>query len=105
MGSHVYEFTGKFFLQLLGGPIGLNVTAWAASIVMKCLDNIWTALLRSNNVDLLAYLRYVDDSRSFTKGFKKGVRWSNGNLNIILTGKLRILSKILTTISATKISC
>ena len=34
--------------------------------------------MRSNNVDLLAYLRYVDDSRSFTKGFKKGVRWSNG---------------------------
>ena len=67
MGSHVYKFTGKFFFQLLGGPIGLNVTAWAASIVMKCFDNIWTALLRSNNVDLLAYLRYVDDSRSFNK--------------------------------------
>ena len=37
MGSHSYEFGGRFFLQLLGGPIGLSLTAWLASLVMKCL--------------------------------------------------------------------
>ena len=78
MGTHCYEFAGKFFLQLRGGPIGLNITAWAASIVMKCYDNIWMAILRSNKIDLLAYLRYVDDSRSFIRGLRRGVRWCGG---------------------------
>ena len=45
---------------------------------MKCFDNLWLAILRRNKVDFLAYLRYVDDSRSFMRGFKKGVRWSKG---------------------------
>ena len=61
-----------------GGPIGLNVTAWAASIVMKCFDNIWLSILKRSKVDILAYLRYVDNSRSFMRGFKRGVRWRDG---------------------------
>ena len=76
--TYFCSLMGKFFLQLRGGPIGLNITAWAASIVMKCYDNIWMAILRSNKIDLLAYLRYVDDSRSFIKGLRKGVRWCGG---------------------------
>ena len=37
MGSHCYEFNGKFFLQVLGGPIGLAITAWVASITITSL--------------------------------------------------------------------
>ena len=60
---------------MLGGPIGLAITAWVASITMKCFDNLWVSLLKSNKVDFLAYMRYVDDSRSFLSYLKKGVRW------------------------------
>ena len=41
MGSHIYEFGGRFYLQLFGGPIGMVLTAWLASIVMKAFDNLW----------------------------------------------------------------
>ena len=42
---------------------------------MKCYDNLWVKLLRENNVNLLLYMRYVDDSRNFMRGLRKGVRW------------------------------
>ena len=75
MGSHIYEFGGRFYLQLFGGPIGMVLTAWLASIVMKAFDNLWVELLRANRVNLLGYGRYVDDSRSFLNGLRKGWRW------------------------------
>ena len=78
MGSHCYEFAGNFYSQRRGGPIGLAVTAWIASITMKCFDNLWTSLLLANKVENLAYIRYVDDSRQFLRGLRKGVRWKNG---------------------------
>ena len=75
MGSHVYEFNGRFFLQLLGGPIGMVLTAWLSSIIMKAFDNLWVNLLLSNNIRLLGYGRYVDDSRVFNNGIQRGWRW------------------------------
>ena len=77
MGSHCYEFAGDFYLQTRGGPIGLAITAWIAPIIMQCFDNLWVELLIDNNVSLLSYMRYVDDSRNFIKGLRKGVRWIN----------------------------
>ena len=44
MGSHIYEFGNKFYLQTRGGPIGLSLTAWVASIVMKAFNNLWCNL-------------------------------------------------------------
>ena len=76
MGSHCYEFAGSFYLQTLGGPIGLAATAWIASLTMKCFDNLWNALLVRNRVIFHLYLRYVDDSRTFLRGLRKGVRWA-----------------------------
>ena len=78
MGTHCYEFAGRFFLQLLGGPIGLALTAWAASLTLKCFDNLWIGILIDNKIDFLAYLRYVDDSRTFLKKLRRGVHWKNG---------------------------
>ena len=80
MGSHCSEFAGKFFLQCLGGPIGLAITALLASITMKCFDNLWIKLLESNNVKYLTYVRNADDSRNFMTGLRKGVRWSKGKV-------------------------
>ena len=78
MGSHSYEFAGKFYLQVLGGPIGLALTAWLSSIVMKSFDILWQNLLIKNGVKSLDFLRYVDDVRQFLLGIKKGWRWFDG---------------------------
>ena len=80
MGSHVYEFAGRFYLQTLGGPIGLAITAWLASIVMKCFDNLWLRLAQKCNIDISCYIRYVDDSRNFLKGIKPGWKWVKNGL-------------------------
>ena len=76
MGSHVFEFGGKFYLQLVGGPIGLALTAWLASIIMKAFDNLWLQTVISNGLKFLDYMRYVDDSRSFLFGISKGWTWT-----------------------------
>ena len=76
MGSHCYEFGGKLFLQVRGGgPMGLAITAWIASITMKCYDSLWISFLNANGLDFLKYLPYVDVSHTFLKALGKGVRW------------------------------
>ena len=76
MNTHVYEFHGKLYLQCYGGPIGLAITAWLASLVMQCFDNLWLNLLSRNNVAIWDYMRYVDDCRDFYPGINKGWFWS-----------------------------
>ena len=76
MNSHVYEFQGDCYLQCFGGPIGLAITAWLASIVMQCFDNLWLQLVQKNNITLWDYMRYVDDCREFYPGISKGWYWS-----------------------------
>ena len=67
MGSHIYEFGEKLFLQLWGGPIGSTLTAWLASLVMKAFDNLWVSLLIANRILYLSY--------AFMNGIMKGWRW------------------------------
>ena len=75
IGSHIYEFGEKLFLQLWGGPIGSTLTAWLASLVMKAFDNLWKSLLIANRILYLSYARYIDDFRTFMNGIMKGWRW------------------------------
>ena len=65
MCSHVYQFCGKYYLQVNGGPIGLRSTATLASLIMKLWDQAWVNLLVREGFFLLLYFRYVDDSRTF----------------------------------------
>ena len=44
---------------------------------MKAFDNLWESLLVRNKLLFYAYARYVDDSRTFMKGIRKGWRWLN----------------------------
>ena len=47
MGTHVYYFAGKFFLQSDSGPIGLRSTACLAALIMKIWDKAWIELVDS----------------------------------------------------------
>ena len=72
MGSHVYEFCGRLFLQNNGGPIGLASTASLASIIMKIWDKMWLQLLKREMIDVLLYYRYVDDARNYLRPLAPG---------------------------------
>ena len=98
MSTHIYKFGGQYFLQSEGGPIGLRSTASLASLVMKIWDLCWRQLLDEENIDLISYMRYVDDARNFARPLAEGWRWSglNGRFEFskkheeedILSGKL-----------------
>lgn len=85
MGSHVYRFAGKIFLQSNGGPIGLRSTATLAALAMKLWDIAWLRLLERESISVDEYFRYVDDVRNFLAPLCEGWRW---------TGKIFEFSKI-----------
>ena len=79
MSTHVYTFQGRFFIQSDGGPIGLRCTASLASLIMKLWDVLWLRLLRREGIELIDFLRYVDDARTFLRPLLEGWRW-DGNM-------------------------
>ena len=76
MGTHVYTFGDKVFLQCDGGPIGMRFTAALANLVMKMWDQRWSDLLEREQVEYLMYARYVDDCRLILPLINKGWKWS-----------------------------
>jgi hypothetical protein len=63
----VYSFTGKYFLQKVGGPVGLRSTCAVARLVMLWLDTNLLALVEENNITLEERTRYMDDIRLWLK--------------------------------------
>ena len=76
MGTHVYEFAGRYYVQVDGGPIGLRSTACLASLIMKIWDCAWQKLLEREEIESLDMFRYVDDVREFARPLLPGVRWT-----------------------------
>ena len=93
MGSHVYKFTGHFSLQTWGGSIGLALTAWLASLIMRALENLWVKLLLRNNIKILDFLRYLDDCRNIMVAVNNGWRWYDGQFVIRRDWELEAFSQ------------
>ena len=66
------KFGGKYYLQTQGGSIGLAITSWLASIVMKAFDNLCLKEAKDDNINIWLYRRYVDDMRNMLSGIEKG---------------------------------
>ena len=77
--THIYKFCGKYYLQVDGGPIGLRSTASLASLIMKIWDICWQELMDRELIEILKYVRYVDDSRNFLRPLAEGWFWSPEN--------------------------
>ena len=75
MGTHVYSFGEKIFLQKRGGPIGMRFTASLANLVMKKWDQSFTRLLKREGITYKMYVRYVDDCRVVLPAINKGWKW------------------------------
>ena len=80
MSTHIYSFEGELFLQVIGGPIGLRSTAAIANLIMKIWDSTYLKLLNKEQIEVLLYVRYVDDNRSFTRPIREGYRWVDNGL-------------------------
>ena len=83
MCSHLYTFNGVTYIQLLGGPIGLRLTAALANLVMAYYDITLKKLLSRESIRLLLSFRFVDDSRFGLQPIKPGWRWISGRMVFI----------------------
>ena len=62
MENHVYCVGDKIFLQLGGGPIGLELTGAVSRPFMARWDRMYLENVRKAGMKMLLYERYVDDS-------------------------------------------
>ena len=62
MASHVYTIGDKLFLQLEGGPIGLELTGAVSRPFMLRWDRLYLERVEEAGMKMMLYKRYVDDS-------------------------------------------
>ena len=74
MGTHLYSFCGKTFVQLVGGPIGLRLTAALANLIMCFFDRSLRQLLTRELIKINLSFRFVDDSRYGLRPIEPGWR-------------------------------
>ena len=62
MSNHTYSVGNKIFLQIKGGPIGIDFTRVIARILMIVFDGRFAlAMEEIEEVDMVLHKRYVDD--------------------------------------------
>ena len=62
MANHVYCVGDKVFVQLSGGPIGLELTGAVSRAFMWRWDKLYLERVRNAGMEMMMYERYVDDS-------------------------------------------
>ena len=77
---HFYEFGGRRYRQMEGGPIGLRGTCTLARLVMQVYDRRWMSTVEEGGISMKLYMRYMDDGRKFLQPLRKGWRWEDGAL-------------------------
>ena len=105
MSTHIYVFCGKYFLQRLGGPIGLRSTATIAALIMKLWDQAWVRLLEKENLGVLEFFRYVDESGILSSHCMKDGDGQRGHSNSHRSGKRRIFCKVKLTRLGLPVNC
>jgi hypothetical protein len=82
MGNHLYQFDGKLYRQLTGGPIGLLLTGTISRIVMLEWDKIFLRKLEGMDLSPEMYFRYVDDQGVGMWAVPAGMKFVNGMIVI-----------------------
>ena len=74
--NHLYQFDGKVYRQIEGGPIGLRLSMAVSRIVMASWDKQLSKL--GGQTGWLVHLlkRYVDDVTAVLETLRLGVRWT-----------------------------
>ena len=83
LSNHLYQFDGRVYKQQSGGPIGLEITGVLARCAMLWWDRAYLKKLDQLKIDILLYLRYVDDSNLVLRALEPGTRFVNNQLSIL----------------------
>ena len=71
-----YDFGGKIFLQLFGGPIGARLTMACARVVMTEWGEKYLEKLDKSGIRTTLLKIYVDDVRQVSTLIKRGLRYN-----------------------------
>ena len=82
MSNHMYRFDGKIYLQSDGGPIGDELAQAVVRIVMIWWDRKFLEKCRTLEIDIMMYLRHVDDTNKLVVPLPPGTRFEEGELRI-----------------------
>ena len=99
--SHTYSFGQKFFLQQVGGPIGLRSTCCIARLTMLWWDDKLLEVLEKMNIRIVAGARYMDDIRVWLRAIRLGWRVLDGILQYRDSWRLEELEMGMTALQKT----
>ena len=80
MSNHLYRFNGKVYKQEDGGPIGDELAQAVARMVMIWWDGKFVDLCKKVELEVLFYMRYVDDTNKAVIPPPPGTRFVDGSL-------------------------
>jgi hypothetical protein len=75
MENHVYKVGDKNYLQMEGGPIGLELTGAVSRAFMWRWDKMYLEKARKAGMEIEMYERYVDDSNQIAVVPPKGAKY------------------------------
>ena len=84
LGTHLYTWHREVKEQQEGLPIGLDLTRAVARLVMLDWDQQFLQLVRTNNITIHMYSRYIDDTANGAEALRPGTRWSDEEGRMIL---------------------
>ena len=86
-GNFTYNFGGKIYLQLEGGPIGARLTMACARLVMQDWGEKYQNILEESGILTTLFKIYVDDVRQVSTVLPLGMRFR------VETGKIEYCEK------------
>ena len=84
MSNHVYSVGDKQYMQLRGGPIGLELTGAVSRAVMWRWDKMYLKRVKKAGIKMLLYERYVDDSNQVAMSQPPGAKYHKGTQKIVI---------------------
>ena len=84
MSNHVYSVGDKQYMQLRGGPIGLELTGAVSRAVMWRWDKMYLKRVKKAGIKMLLYERYVDDSNQVAMTQPPGARYHKDTQKIVI---------------------
>ena len=93
MSNHTYKVGDRYYLQLEGGAIGLELTGAVSRPFMMRWDRMYLKKVKSAGIKMRMYDRYVDDSNQAAEVLPPGSKYDK-NVNKVVIDEQELLSRM-----------
>ena len=76
LASHTYKVGDTIYLQMQGGPIGLELTGAVCRPFMMAWDKRYLKRVKETGIKMPLYKRYIDDSNQIGKVPPEGSKYN-----------------------------